>query len=35
VAENPGLESQPFDSIFVKDYGQFASLADLDDARFS
>jgi ubiquinol oxidase len=29
VVENPGLESQPFDSIFVKDYGHFASLADL------
>jgi ubiquinol oxidase len=29
VAENPGLESQPCDSMFVPDYGQFASLADL------
>jgi ubiquinol oxidase len=29
VAENPDLEAQPFDSMFVEDYGQFASLADL------
>ena len=29
VAENPALESEPFDSIFAEDYGRFASLADL------
>ena len=28
VAENPDLEAQPFDSMFVEEYGQFASLAD-------
>jgi ubiquinol oxidase len=28
VAENSDLEAQPFDSMFVEDYGQFASLAD-------
>ena len=29
VAENPALESEPFESIFVEDYGRFGSLADL------
>ncbi len=29
VAENFSLESEPFDSMFVDDYGRFASLADL------
>lgn len=29
VAENPSFESEPFESIFAEDYGQFASLADL------
>ncbi len=29
VAENPGLESLPFESTFEQDYGSFASLADL------
>ena len=29
VAGNPDLEAQRFESIFAKDYGQFASLADL------
>ncbi|MFQ5898170.1 MAG: alternative oxidase [Candidatus Methylomirabilia bacterium] len=29
VAENPALESEPFESVFAEDYGQFASLADL------
>jgi ubiquinol oxidase len=29
VAENPALESEPFESIFADDYGHFASLADL------
>lgn len=29
VAENPALESEPFESIFAEDYGRFASLADL------
>lgn len=29
VAENPSLESEPFESMFVEDYGRFASLADL------
>ncbi|MFQ5541551.1 MAG: hypothetical protein ACE5E2_01875, partial [Candidatus Binatia bacterium] len=29
VAENSSLESEPFDSMFVDDYGRFASLADL------
>jgi len=29
VAENPGLERQPFVSRFADDYGQFESLADL------
>ncbi|MGH7797204.1 MAG: alternative oxidase [Candidatus Binatia bacterium] len=28
VAENPDLEAKPFDSMFVEEYGQFASLAD-------
>lgn len=29
VAENPALESEPFESMFADDYGHFASLADL------
>jgi ubiquinol oxidase len=29
VAENPALESEPFESTFADDYGRFASLADL------
>ena len=29
VAENPSLESEPFESMFIEDYGRFASLADL------
>ena len=29
VAENPSFESEPFESIFAEDYGQFASIADL------
>ena len=29
VAENPALESEPFESIFAEDYGRFVSLADL------
>jgi hypothetical protein len=29
VAENPSLESEPFESMFVEDYGRFASYADL------
>ncbi|MFB3076361.1 MAG: hypothetical protein ACE1Z6_14485, partial [Candidatus Methylomirabilales bacterium] len=29
VAENPSLESAPFESMFIEDYGRFASLADL------
>lgn len=29
VRENPGLESEPFESDFKADYGDFASLADL------
>lgn len=29
VAENPALESEPFDSLFADDYGHFDSLADL------
>jgi len=29
VAENPALESEPFDSLFANDYGHFDSLADL------
>ena len=29
VDENPALESEPFESIFAEDYGQFASLADV------
>lgn len=29
VRENPGLETEPFESIFSVDYGNFASLADL------
>ncbi|MBI2370986.1 MAG: hypothetical protein HYV08_12255 [Deltaproteobacteria bacterium] len=29
VAENPALESEPFESIFAADYGRFDSLADL------
>jgi hypothetical protein len=29
VAENPGLESLPFESVFEQDYGAFRSLADL------
>ena len=29
VAENPALESEPFESAFADDYGRFASLADL------
>lgn len=29
VRENPGLESEPFESDFSGDYGQFNSLADL------
>jgi hypothetical protein len=29
VAENPALESEPFESIFADDYGTFDSLADL------
>ncbi len=29
VAENPDVEAKPFDSTFVGDYGQFASLADM------
>ncbi|MBI4611834.1 MAG: hypothetical protein HY726_22825 [Candidatus Rokubacteria bacterium] len=29
VADNPALESEPFESIFEADYGRFASLADL------
>jgi hypothetical protein len=29
VAENPGLEVEPFESMFADDYGRFASLADL------
>ncbi len=29
VAQNPALESEPFESIFAEDYGKFDSLADL------
>jgi hypothetical protein len=29
VAENPALETEPFESMFAADYGNFASLADL------
>jgi len=29
VAENPALESEPFESAFAEEYGRFASLADL------
>jgi len=29
VAEDPDMESQPFESVFEEDYGSFASLADL------
>ena len=29
VAENPNLETEPFESIFADDYGHFESLADL------
>ncbi|MGH7198023.1 MAG: alternative oxidase [Candidatus Omnitrophota bacterium] len=29
VRENPALETEPFDSDFKKDYGDFASVADL------
>ena len=29
VAENPALESEPFESTFADDYGRFASLAEL------
>jgi hypothetical protein len=29
VAENPGLEQEPFESMFAEDYGHFSSLADL------
>ena len=29
VAENPQLESEPFESVFAQDYGTFDSLADL------
>jgi len=29
VAENPALESEPFQSTFGDDYGHFGSLADL------
>ena len=29
VAENPSLESEPFESMFIEDYGRFASYADL------
>ena len=29
IAENPALESEPFESTFADDYGRFASLADL------
>ena len=29
VAENPGLEAEPFESMFRDDYGRFSSLADL------
>ncbi len=29
VAEHPELETEPFDSMFAGDYGDFASLADL------
>lgn len=29
VAQNPALDSEPFESIFAEDYGKFASLADL------
>ena len=29
VAENPSLETEPFESMFKDDYGRFASLADL------
>jgi ubiquinol oxidase len=29
VAENPYLETEPFESIFKEDYGEFTSLADL------
>jgi len=29
VKENPDFESEPFDSDFKKDYGDFKSLADL------
>lgn len=29
VAENPSLETEPFESMFREDYGRFASLADL------
>ncbi len=29
VAENSSLESEPFESMFIEDYGRFASLADL------
>lgn len=29
VAENPALETEPFESSFANDYGHFASLADL------
>ncbi|MFQ5857628.1 MAG: alternative oxidase [Anaerolineae bacterium] len=29
VAENPDLESEPFESMFAADYGKFASYADL------
>ncbi len=29
VAENPGLEAEPFESMFAQDYGRFSSLANL------
>jgi hypothetical protein len=29
VADNPALESEPFESVFAEDYGRFASPADL------
>ena len=29
VAENPALETEPFESMFADDYGRFASVADL------
>ncbi len=29
VRENPGLEHEPFESVFKDDYGDFPSVADL------